>query len=65
MQGYFINFITTGNPNGAGLPEWPSGVPAGSGAEARAMRMRLDVTSAAEAEPRARYLFLERVWVRN
>jgi len=22
MQGYFANFIITGNPNGAGLPEW-------------------------------------------
>jgi len=26
IQGYFVNFIKTGNPNGAGLPEWkPAG----------------------------------------
>jgi para-nitrobenzyl esterase len=23
MQGYFVNFVTTGDPNGAGLPQWP------------------------------------------
>jgi para-nitrobenzyl esterase len=22
MQGYWLNFIKTGNPNGADLPEW-------------------------------------------
>ena len=24
MQGYFANFVKTGNPNGAGLPKWPA-----------------------------------------
>ena len=23
MQGYFSNFIKTGNPNSPGLPQWP------------------------------------------
>ncbi|HEX5960552.1 MAG TPA: carboxylesterase family protein [Rhodanobacteraceae bacterium] len=26
MEGYFANFIKTGNPNGAGLPRWPAAV---------------------------------------
>ena len=24
MQGYFANFVKTGNPNGPGLPTWPA-----------------------------------------
>lgn len=24
MEGYFANFIKTGDPNGAGLPHWPA-----------------------------------------
>lgn len=58
MQGYFVNFIKTGNPNGTGLPEWPRGQPQNG----RAMRMVLDAAPRAEAEPRERYRFLERVW---
>lgn len=42
MQGYFANFIKTGNPNGAGLPEWPQ---ASAGGASRLMK--LDVPSAA------------------
>jgi para-nitrobenzyl esterase len=52
MQGYFANFIKKGNPNGAGLPEWPS--------LSTGQVMRLDVQSRAEADnKRARYLFLD------
>lgn len=54
LQGYFVNFIKTGNPNGAGLPEWPAYSSPGY------QRMRIDVTSRVEAEPgRARYLALD------
>jgi para-nitrobenzyl esterase len=56
MQGYFANFIRTGNPNGAGLPEWPTG---GVDASGNARRIRIDVETRAEQEPRARYLFLD------
>jgi para-nitrobenzyl esterase len=56
MQGYFENFIKTGDPNGGGLPRWPVGT-VGAGGEVQ--RMRIDVESGAEAEPRARYLFLD------
>ncbi|HEY0379809.1 MAG TPA: carboxylesterase/lipase family protein [Pyrinomonadaceae bacterium] len=54
MQSYFSNFVKTGNPNGAGLPNWPAI------GDADAQVMRLDVESRAEPEKRgARYLFLD------
>ena len=54
MQGYFANFIKTGNPNGAGLPTWPTASQQGG------QVLRLDVTTKAEADQtRARYQFLE------
>lgn len=54
IQGYFVNFIKTGNPNGAGLPNWPAYSSPGY------QRMRIDVTSVAETEPeRARYQTLD------
>ena len=59
MQSYFVNFITTGNPNGAGLPVWPLGTAAANGT---APRLRIDVESRAEFEPSARYRFLDRVF---
>jgi para-nitrobenzyl esterase len=54
MQGYFENFIKTGNPNGPGLPNWPMGAVDANG---NAQRIRIDVETKAEPEPRARYLF--------
>ena len=55
MQAYFVNFIKTGKPDGAGLPAWPAYRP-----ETNYQRMRIDVKSQAEPEPhRARYLALD------
>ncbi|MDQ2665484.1 MAG: carboxylesterase family protein [Gemmatimonadota bacterium] len=56
MQSYFENFIKTGNPNGSGLPLWPAG---GVNANGEVQRIRIDVDTRAELEPRARYLFLD------
>lgn len=54
LQGYFVNFIKTGNPNGPGLPQWPAYASPGF------QRMRIDVNSRVEAEPeRARYMALD------
>ncbi|QKG54204.1 carboxylesterase/lipase family protein [Hymenobacter sp. BRD67] len=55
MQAYFANFIKSGNPNGAGLVNWPA---ANRGAKGQALR--LDASPKVEAEAnRTRYLFLE------
>jgi para-nitrobenzyl esterase len=60
MQGFFVNFIKTGNPNGAGLPSWPAYDPA------TRMRMRIDVVSQAEPETdRARYEVLDSIAARR
>ncbi len=59
MQAYFVNFIKTGNPNGSGLPSWPTYRP-----ETNYQRMRIDVKSEAEPEAhRDRYLALDAVIV--
>ena len=58
MQGYFANFVKTGNPNGTGLPQWPA---ANSGPTAQIMR--IDVQSRAVADTtRDRYLFLDSIY---
>jgi para-nitrobenzyl esterase len=58
MQAYFVNFIKTGNPNGAGLPAWPA-----YNAKSNYSRMHIDVVSKAEPEPdRARYQALDAVF---
>jgi len=52
MESYFANFIKTGNPNGAGLPNWP---PLKNG-----QILRIDVKTQAEPDKtRARYQFLD------
>jgi para-nitrobenzyl esterase len=56
MQGFFVNFIKTHNPNGIGLPEWPSAN------ENIDIQMRIDVKSKAEIDPHAqRYHWLNQL----
>jgi para-nitrobenzyl esterase len=57
MQAYFVNFIKTGDPNGAGMPRWPAYTAAGD-----YPIMRLDAKPQAEPEPhRDRYLALDAI----
>ena len=56
FQGYFANFVKTGNPNGANLPQWPA---LNGGKDAQFLH--LDVETRAEPDStRERYLFLDR-----
>jgi para-nitrobenzyl esterase len=56
MQEYFANFIKTGNPNGTGLPRWPSATNA-----TPAPVMHIDVNTRVEPEVhRERYLFIDK-----
>jgi para-nitrobenzyl esterase len=55
MQAYYANFVKTGDPNNAGLCQWP---PANHGDSIPVMQ--LDVDAHVEPEPhRERYLFLD------
>ncbi|HEY2012439.1 MAG TPA: carboxylesterase family protein, partial [Bryobacteraceae bacterium] len=57
MQGYFVNFIKTGNPNGAGLPDWPP-------YEAKTNYQRMNINVVSKAEPdtdRPAYLVLDSI----
>jgi para-nitrobenzyl esterase len=56
MQRYFVNFIATGNPNGANLPDWPAFTPTAG------RIMQLKPTNKAELElNRERYLLLDQL----
>jgi len=56
MEGYFANFVKTGNPNGPGLPEWPAANQSNT-----VQVMHIDVNTHLEPEHhRARYLLLEK-----
>ncbi len=55
MQAYFANFIKTGNPNGTGLPQWPS---TNSGNPVPVLHINLQ-TKAIPEQHGDRYLFME------
>jgi para-nitrobenzyl esterase len=58
MQEYFVNFIKTGNPNGKGLPEWPT--------FSAGQRLIVDVNTRKEQDnSRARYEFLDQFFSRR
>ncbi len=58
MQQYWVNFAKTGDPNGPGLPKWPT-YNAASGWQV----MHLDASSEAKPDAlRGRYLFLDSEW---
>ena len=60
MQGYFANFVKTGDPNGQGLLAWPAST------EASVQVMRLDVTPQVEPEKhRDRFLFLDQIYMKQ
>jgi para-nitrobenzyl esterase len=57
IQSYWTNFARNGDPNGSGLPKWPTYGPA------EWQTMHLDETSAAKPDVnRDRYLFLDNAW---
>ena len=58
MEGYFANFIKTGNPNGANLPNWPAAKPKDGGLLRQAIGVDTHTIVDRNA---ARYEFLQRV----
>ncbi len=63
LQGYFVNFIKTGNPNGRDLPKWP----ANSNSTRKPVEvMHIDVQSGAQPESHAdRYAVLDALAART
>ncbi len=62
MMNYFANFIKTGNPNGAKLPDWP----AAKAGDSTPPVMILNAESKAEnAKDDTRYLFLDKAYGNN
>jgi para-nitrobenzyl esterase len=58
LQGYFANFVKTGDPNGAGLPKWPA-----ANTDKTVSVMHIDVNTRAETETgRDRYLLLDQTY---
>lgn len=58
MEGYFANFIKTGDPNGAHLPNWPAAKPADGGL----LRQSIGADTHTVVDRNApRYEFLQRV----
>jgi para-nitrobenzyl esterase len=57
LQGYFENFIRTGNPNGLGLAHWPQYQPQSEG-----LLMHIGMPTRAATDPhRARYELIDRI----
>ena len=56
MEGYFANFVKTGDPNGPGLPTWPA---ANQGEPVQVMHIDVDTHLESEKYPE-RYLLLDR-----
>ena len=58
MEGYFANFIKTGDPNGSGLPQWPAAAPKDGGL--RRQEIGVDTHTIVDRNA-ARYEFLQRI----
>lgn len=58
FQGYIVNFVKTGNPNGPGLPQWPA---TNAGPDQQVLRIDVETKSAPD-QYRERYLFLDRFY---